>query len=210
MELDPDLFVRELEVACQEGGMALGRPQADSALAHARLLAFWSKRVNLTAASSPSELARRHYAEGFLAAGLLPAEGGVDVVDVGSGAGFPGIPMAIARPDSSFTLLEPRERRAAFLAASARELGLQNLEVLCSRWEGVGDRRWEVVTMRALSLDPRTVPAHLLGTRRVLLFTGPNMGLDAWLRVGFARQGCLHLPGSSREIQSLGWDVPPP
>ncbi|MTD14990.1 16S rRNA (guanine(527)-N(7))-methyltransferase RsmG [Nakamurella sp. YIM 132087] len=86
----------------------------------------------------PRERARlwsRHVLNSAVAAPLLPADG--TIVDIGSGAGLPGIPMAIARPDCRLVLVEPLERRCAFLVAAIAALGLENCEVVRGRAEQV-------------------------------------------------------------------------
>jgi 16S rRNA (guanine527-N7)-methyltransferase len=205
VELDPAEFVSELEAACHQGGRGLRADEVAAALAHARLVALWSQRINLTASSSGADLARRHHAEGFLAAQLLPSEPGLRVVDVGAGAGFPGVPMAIARPDIVLTALEPRERRAAFLAAVARALPHLRMEVLCCRWDAVIERQWDVVTVRALALEPASVPTRLVEGGLVLLFAGPSMDINPWLAAGFTARARVTLPGSSCVVQALQW-----
>ena len=77
---------------------------------------------------------------------------GASVIDVGSGAGLPGIPLAIVRPDLKVTLLEPLARRVSFLEEAVSELGLNDrVEVLRARAEDVKDRQWDVVTGRAVA-----------------------------------------------------------
>jgi 16S rRNA (guanine527-N7)-methyltransferase len=79
---------------------------------------------------------------------------GQKVADVGSGAGLPGIPMAIVRPDTEFVLIEPMERRANWLAEQVAALGLKNVRVVRARAEEVGEA-FDVVTARALSALPK-------------------------------------------------------
>lgn len=110
----------------------------------------------------PRELPRlwtRHILNSAVVAELVPA--GKTVCDIGSGAGLPGIPMAIALPDTQFTLIEPMERRSEWLRDVVEELGLTNVEVLRARAEEVGDV-FDVATARAVSALPKllrmTVP----------------------------------------------------
>lgn len=100
----------------------------------------------------PRELPRiwsRHVINSALLAELVPDE--VLVADVGSGAGLPGIPMAIAQPKSHFTLIEPMERRANWLATVTSELGITNIEVLRARAEDVPRTDFDIVTARAVA-----------------------------------------------------------
>ena len=91
---------------------------------------------------------------------------GASVADVGSGAGLPGIPMAIAQPKAHFTLIEPMERRSKWLLQQVDELGLTNVTVKRARAEEVGDV-FDIVTARAVSALPKllrmTVPLTKFG-----------------------------------------------
>jgi 16S rRNA (guanine527-N7)-methyltransferase len=111
----------------------------------------------------PREMPRlwtRHILNSAVVAELL--ESGELVADVGSGAGLPGIPMAIARPDVHFTLIEPMERRSGWLQEQVETLGLSNVTVLRARAEEVQNHQFDVVTARAVSALPKllrlTVP----------------------------------------------------
>ncbi|MBT1595643.1 16S rRNA (guanine(527)-N(7))-methyltransferase [Curtobacterium sp. MCBA15_007] len=123
----------------------------------------------------PLELPRlwtRHILNSALLAPLLEARG--RVADVGSGAGLPGLVLAIARPDVEFVLIEPMERRTDWLRAEADRLGLQNVTVLRGRAEDVADEVVvDQVTARAVSalskLIPLTVPLVRSGGQLILM-----------------------------------------
>ncbi|WIB00105.1 MULTISPECIES: 16S rRNA (guanine(527)-N(7))-methyltransferase RsmG [unclassified Curtobacterium] len=123
----------------------------------------------------PLELPRlwtRHILNSALLAPLLEARG--RVADVGSGAGLPGLVLAIARPDVSFTLIEPMERRCEWLTSEATRLGLDNVEVVRGRAEDVADEIVvDQVTARAVSalskLIPLTVPLVRSGGQLILM-----------------------------------------
>jgi 16S rRNA (guanine527-N7)-methyltransferase len=76
---------------------------------------------------------------------------GQSIIDIGSGAGLPGIPMAIARPDAQFVLIEPMERRSSWMLAVVEDLGLKNVRVLRSRAEDVSEQDFDIVTARAVA-----------------------------------------------------------
>ena len=134
---------------------------------HYELLVRWNKVLNLTAIRNMDEAVERHYCESVFAAAYLP-EGRHSVADVGSGAGFPGIPVAIVRPDCTVTLIESHQRKAVFLREATREL--PNVRVLGERAEAV-EERFDWVVSRAVK--PADVRADLkrLG-RSVELLTG--------------------------------------
>ena len=119
------------------GAAALGveiDASAESRLAaYADLLGLWSERVNLISCATASELVDRHFLDSLAAEPLLPEDG--MIVDLGSGAGFPGVPLAIANPARRMVLVEVRRRRANFLREVRRALGLERLEVLEQRAE---------------------------------------------------------------------------
>jgi 16S rRNA (guanine527-N7)-methyltransferase len=114
---------------------AHGFPSTASAslLRLCELVSTWNRSSNLTAQSSPSELAVGLCADALALAGELPAAD--QICDLGSGAGFPGIPLAILRPDVAIDLVESRERRHHFQRAAIRELGLRNVRAVLGRAE---------------------------------------------------------------------------
>ena len=102
--------------------------ECDSALVgrveiYLSFLAKWNARMNLTAVQAPVDVLKTLLGESFFAAALVEEPEG-PILDIGSGAGFPGLAMAVYRPELELILLEPRKKRAAFLAALRRELGL--------------------------------------------------------------------------------------
>lgn len=94
---------------------------------HFELLIQWNKVLNLTSVREEDEIVERHYCESLFVAAHLPP-GALRVADVGSGAGFPGIPIAVARPECSIALVESRQRKSVFLRESTR--GLPNVKVI--------------------------------------------------------------------------------
>ncbi|GBD24781.1 Ribosomal RNA small subunit methyltransferase G [bacterium HR30] len=153
----PDL--REIETAiaelaryCTGAGFPLS-PQAQARLrSYTALLLTWNQRISLTGARDASEIALHHIFDSLHILPLLKA--GQAVADVGSGAGFPGVPLAIAQPNCSFVLIEPRRKRANFLRHCARELDLPQViieearvEELYKKW----DRSFDVIVSRAFA-----------------------------------------------------------
>jgi 16S rRNA (guanine527-N7)-methyltransferase len=113
------------------------------------LLLKWNARTNLTAVREPGEIVRRHFAESIFAARRVPAEVKT-LLDFGSGAGLPGIPIAICRPEITVTLAESQGKKAAFLREAVRTLGLK-AEVWAGRVEAMAaERVFDAVTLRAV------------------------------------------------------------
>jgi 16S rRNA (guanine527-N7)-methyltransferase len=111
----------------------------DSLSRYARLLLAWNERINLSGARDLETLAAEHLADAFALVPHLPATG--RCVDVGSGAGLPGVVLALARPDLTFELLEPSQKRRAFLGAVQRELDLANISTSSARLEDLVQER---------------------------------------------------------------------
>lgn len=122
--------------------------------AYLGLLEQWNRKVNLTGIRDRVEIARDLFAESFLAAPLLAEEDG-PLLDVGSGAGFPGMALKIYRPELSVYLLEPRMKRAGFLETVRRRLGLEGVFVI--------RKRLEECRPADFVLPPRTVTLRGLG-----------------------------------------------
>jgi len=104
---------------------------------HFNLLNRWNKVINLTTIEGLDETVQMHYCESLFLGRCLPQEA-LKIVDVGSGAGFPGVPIAILRPDCQVTLLESNRRKSVFLQEATRELG--NTQVVQKRAQEVYER----------------------------------------------------------------------
>jgi 16S rRNA (guanine527-N7)-methyltransferase len=114
------------------------------------LLLKWNARVNLTAVRNPQEIVTRHFGESFFAARILCAQGPPrSVIDLGSGAGFPGIPIAMLMPEAQVTLIESNQKKSTFLREVAFALGLKHVSVFTGRGESYPGTA-SLVTMRAV------------------------------------------------------------
>jgi 16S rRNA (guanine527-N7)-methyltransferase len=139
-------------------------------------LRHWNEKLNLTAIRDPLEILYRHFCESMYAAVAVPVENG-RLADVGSGAGFPGLPLKIIRPDLQVFLVESNLKKAMFLAEVIRELGLVGAQVLVRRYEELGEEvaPLDYVCSRALGdFAPFLEWAHSeqLGTKQVILWIG--------------------------------------
>jgi 16S rRNA (guanine527-N7)-methyltransferase len=132
-----------------ESAKAIFGPQIDKARAFAQKLANDSDDLGLLGPRELDKLWSRHILNSAVVVETVKA--GDHVADVGSGAGLPGIPMAIARPDAHFVLIEPMERRSNWMLEVIEELGLTNVEVRRARAEEVTDLKFEIVTARAVA-----------------------------------------------------------
>lgn len=170
-------------------------PEALQNLARfADVLDLWSRKVNLVSCRSSRELIDRHVLDSLAVNAVLPDEG--TVVDLGSGAGFPGVPLAVIRPDQTFVLVETRQRRASFLAEVRRTLGLRNVQVLQGRAEDppvAFAHAASVVISRAVWPDRKL-------TEIAALWLGPAGMI---LRMRSARQGSEYTETATFEHKSV-------
>jgi 16S rRNA (guanine527-N7)-methyltransferase len=102
------------------------------------ILRRWNEKLNLTAIRDPLEILYRHFCESMFGAGAIPVDKG-RLADIGSGPGFPGIPLKIARPELDLVLVESNVKKGTFLAEVVRDLGLSNTRVMISRYEELGE-----------------------------------------------------------------------
>ncbi len=123
--------------------------------AFANELDAWNQRINLTGARDAAAIVCEHVVDALAALPHLPS-GAFSLLDVGSGGGLPGIPLAILRPDAEVLLLEPITKKATFLRAMRRELPLENVEVVIGRLEELDpSARFDRLISRAV-WDPAT------------------------------------------------------
>jgi 16S rRNA (guanine527-N7)-methyltransferase len=130
-------------------GLKLPEGAETKLLAYLALLEKWNRVYNLTAVRDPERMVSHHLLDSLAA---VPYFQGETVLDVGSGGGLPGIPLAIARPELRVTLVDSIAKKTTFLLQVKAELGLGNLDVVTSRVENYRpDARFNVVTSRAFS-----------------------------------------------------------
>ena len=124
------------------------------------LLLRWNARINLTAVRAPEQVVTRHFGESLFAARVLTAEvsaRSANLADVGSGAGFPGIPVKLFAPEIGLTLIESHSKKATFLREVGRALHLEGAQVFGGRAEEWG-KTADVVTLRAVEKFERALP----------------------------------------------------
>jgi 16S rRNA (guanine527-N7)-methyltransferase len=177
--------------------------------AHYRELSVWNQRLSLIGPGTLEGILERHYGESLAALPLIPetSQDGLQGLDVGSGAGFPGLVLAAARSGLAMTLVEAQERKWAFLTAAARKASLPcrclNVRVAVPLPAGL-PASLDVVTARALQLEPRVLGAlaeRLRPGGRVLLWVGED---DPPLPPSLAPMRSVGIPGSrSRRILEL-------
>jgi 16S rRNA (guanine527-N7)-methyltransferase len=139
------------------------------------ILLKWNARVNLTAIRDPSEIVQRHFGESFFVAKCVLAQRSAETaIDLGSGAGFPGMPLAILAPEVQVTLIESQQKKATFLKELVYALELKNVEVFAGRAENYPGKA-DLVTLRAVEKfeEALAIAAGLTGLRgRIALMIG--------------------------------------
>ena len=195
--LSPEAFQAFFRAALSGFGLTLSDATASGLAVYLSELDHWRRRINLTGNLTAGELVD-HALESLFASDLIAH--GERVVDVESGAGFPGLPLAIARPDLSMTLVEPRQKKCAFLRHVARALQLSNVSVFEGRVEEVGGQTFGVATTRALGdVAAWLGKGAVLSPRGVLLaWTTAREELASTLAGAFEPAGSVRIPGSER------------
>lgn len=142
-------LARQLAQGVTQLGLALPEHAQQRLLDYLALLQKWNKAYSLTAVREAPRMVSQHLLDSLA---VVPHVGAAAILDVGSGAGLPGIPLALALPDSRMTLLDSNHKKAAFLRQAQIELKLGNVEVVCERVETWRpDRPYEIVISRAFS-----------------------------------------------------------
>lgn len=170
-------FKSELETAIFSFGIpALTEEQTTRFVGHYSMLCRWNQRLNLTRLTDPREAARLHYAESLFGARFIA--GAHTLLDIGSGAGFPAIPLAVARPDVQVTALEANQKKSLFLKEAKDELGLANLKVVPSRLEEFDWDGYELLSSRALDRAEFILPSvidRLSAKQRLMIYCAPDL-----------------------------------
>ena len=158
-----------LEAGLAKLGLSLAPGQLAALATFVAELADWNTRMNLTAITDPAEVVDKHLLDSLA---VLPHVKGLAVADVGSGAGFPGLPLAVADPDRRYTLIESTGKKVKFLRHAVERLDLPNVDVLLGRAEALKPSQpFDSVISRALGplSDFIRVAGHLAGRRGRLL-----------------------------------------
>lgn len=197
MELEYQGYAEELDDGARQLGVQISEGQRDQLLAYLALLSKWNKAYNLTAVRNTAEMVSRHLLDSLSVAPYVQL-GGTRWLDVGSGGGMPGIPLAILFPERHFTLLDSNGKKTRFLTQVKLELKLANLEVVHSRVEQFAPaQQFTGITSRAFSsLEDFTNWTRHLGDRdaRWLAMKGvqPDDEVQA-LPADFELERCLVL-----------------
>ena len=199
MEVPPwfaELLERELSA-----WVKLSVEQVASLYEHYEVLTRWNEKINLTSVSPGPEIVIRHYCESLFFAAQFPSnQERLSIVDIGSGAGFPGVPLATLKPGWAVTLVESNQRKAVFLRESTRGMG--NISVLAERVEDVaGSFDWAV----SRAVDQKQI---LKAIPRLADRVGLMLGKDDFLAIQAVRDIAwsepIRLPWGDRRLCIFG------
>ena len=184
--------------------------QLEQLATHFSLLLHWNRKINLTSLRRPEEIAARHFEESLFLTKVVKLGTGL-LVDVGSGAGFPGLPVKIASPAISAVLLEANKRKTAFLKEVIRSCGLEGIEARSERLEeaarGELAGRVSLVTLRAVALTAdllMDLKKLLAPEGRLALFLGEKDALALTASREFRWEPPAPIPHSERRVILIG------
>ena len=190
------LSLGEVAAALAPYGVVLGDEQLAAISRYVQMLISWNQSVNLTSLEDPMEIVAKHFGESIFAASVVQNISG-RLADVGTGAGFPGIPLKIAFPDLILVLIEPNNKKCAFLNEVKVALRLAGVEILRARYEET--------TTEMQNFD--FICSRALGNYRQLL---------RWARMALKPKGRVILWLGTEDSLAIGrtggwrWDVPAP
>ncbi len=173
------------------------------------LLLKWNAKINLTAVRGPQAIVQRHFGETLFAAGMIATNcaGANSLADVGSGPGFPGLPIKIALPHLGVAVIESQQKKATFLREVIRELALDGVQVLNTRAESL-PQKWDIVTLRAVESFDKALPtASTLiesGGSLVLLIGAEQPHKAEWLLTDFGWNRPIPIPQSDHRVILMG------
>lgn len=175
----PDLDHPDLTAACRKLGQDLTASQLSLLESYAALLREWNRRINLISRQDTERILSYHVVDSLAVSPLIPAH--ACAADVGSGAGLPGIPLAVARPDIEMLLIESSHKKCLFLETAVRTLGLGNVRVLENRVESLKPLNCSVLLSRLTGPLPQLLKQtrhHLTAGSRLILFKTPNSNIE--------------------------------
>lgn len=202
MNIDSEQWKKLLETGAAQLQLSLSHDQTDLFVRYAQLLITWNKKINLTGITDPEEVAVKHFLDSLAPSDQIPTRG--SLLDIGSGGGFPGIPLKIVRPKQPMVLIDGVRKKINFIKAVIRELDLERIEALHVRAEDYlkshrASAGFDVIVSRALADVDAVVrlAAPLLNREgRLVIYQGPRA-----MKAGAKNETVRH--GDMRFVQSI-------
>ena len=196
-----------IEEAKQLLGMSLTPEQDEQFAIYQRELADWNTRMNLTAITEPEEVRVRHFLDSLSIALVMGFDPGDEVIDVGTGAGFPGLPLAIAYPDVTITLMDATAKKIHFLEHVVNECGLKNVKLVHARAEDGGNdpthrEQYDVVVARAVARLPSLLE-YMLPLAKLGGFCIAMKGETAEEELEDSKRALYMLGGEAKPIEDV-------
>ena len=194
-----DISDDNIKSVLQEYGVVADQALCWNIRTYTSLLLRWNRRVALTAVTDPMKILRFHFGESLFAASAVPIEDG-RLADIGSGAGFPGLPLRMMRSDLKVVLIEPNSKKATFLSEIIRQLDLDHVSVFRGRMEDIRAEEpvFDLVTARAVGRHRDLLVwsrAHLRDGKLVLWLGEEDASIISRLS-GWTWTSPLRIPGS--------------
>lgn len=182
-------LAQDLDTGVAQMGLELAQADAERLLALIRLLTKWNRAYNLTAIDKPNEVLAKHIMDSL---SLQPFLSGSRVLDVGTGGGFPGLPLAIVNPQREFVLLDSHAKKLRFIEQAAADLDLENVSTVHARVEAYAPKKlFDTITSRAFA-----------SLRQFADWTSPLLAPGGRL---LAMKG--HLDAAELEALGAGWQI---
>ncbi|MGJ3240754.1 MAG: 16S rRNA (guanine(527)-N(7))-methyltransferase RsmG [Anaerolineae bacterium] len=204
------MTVQLTELAQTHFNITLTEQQAQQFKRYHHLMDEWGKQMNLTTITDPDEVIIRHFLDSLSLVDVIGFDDGDRLIDVGTGAGFPGLALAIAFPNIEVTLLDSVQKKLKFLQAVIDDLQLSNVSTLHMRAEDAGNHpdhreRYHIVTARAVALLPvlleYTIPLAKVGG-----FVVAMKGESAEREIEEAKRALFVLKGDVKPV--YGYQLP--
>ncbi|BFU95088.1 MAG: putative Ribosomal RNA small subunit methyltransferase G [Nitrospira sp.] len=186
-------------------GIALTGDQCAQFMRYLSQLMYWNRTINLTSITSPREIVAKHFIDSLISLATIPVPHQAQLIDVGTGAGFPGIPLKIVRSDLRVTLIEPNKKKCSFLSSLIGTLRLADVKVFAGtvqEYQDHGGVHAHFITARALRVDD--IHSELLSlalpTGKIVLYrTEPLTLRDAPATFAIEQQRKFDLPEDAGE-----------
>ncbi len=204
----PAITDQQITRALSVFGISPSNEQIAMVREYVLLLLKWNQSISLTTVTDPDEIISRHFGESMFASRLTPVEN-CRLADVGTGAGFPGLPLKLLSPSLELVLIESNKKKYAFLSEVVRNLGLKGVEVLPDRFEHIRPKTFQadLISARALGDFKELLrwSAQALKPRgSIMLWVGAEDGTRLATNTSWIWEPATRIPDSQRRFILIG------